>query len=319
MDLCLPRTGASHYGAYVTLMISIAEEVADALASQRPVVALESTIISHGLPRPENLRVANEVERIVRSVGAVPATIAIIDGRIEVGLSQDLLEQVAFRDDVAKVSVRDLAIICARRGNGATTVAATSHIAALVGIDVFATGGLGGVHREARESWDESADLTTMGTTAMTIVCAGVKSILDVGATLERLETLNVGVLGYGTTQFPGFYLRTTGHTIDWSADSPEEVAAIMHARKELRIPSTLVVAYPLEADEQLDPDLHDEVLADGLRLAAARNVRGKDVTPFLLDHFHRSTHGASLVVNERIIIRNSELAARIAVASQAT
>lgn len=300
-------------------MISIAEEVADALASQRPVVALESTIISHGLPRPENLRVANEVERIVRSVGAVPATIAIIDGRIEVGLSQDLLEQVAFRDDVAKVSVRDLAIICARRGNGATTVAATSHIAALVGIDVFATGGLGGVHREARESWDESADLTTMGTTAMTIVCAGVKSILDVGATLERLETLNVGVLGYGTTQFPGFYLRTTGHTIDWSADSPEEVAAIMHARKELRIPSTLVVAYPLEADEQLDPDLHDEVLADGLRLAAARNVRGKDVTPFLLDHFHRSTHGASLVVNERIIIRNSELAARIAVASQAT
>lgn len=319
MDLCLPGNGGSHYGASVTLLISVAEEVADALASQRPVVALESTIISHGLPRPENLRVANEVERIVRSVGAVPATIAIIDGRIEVGLSQDLLEQVAFRDDVAKVSVRDLAIICARRGNGATTVAATSHIAALVGIDVFATGGLGGVHREARESWDESADLTTMGTTPMTIVCAGVKSILDVGATLERLETLNVGVLGYGTTQFPGFYLRTTGHTIDWSADSPEDVAAIMHARKELRIPSSLVVAYPLEADEQLDPDLHDEVLADGLRLASARNIRGKDVTPFLLDHFHRSTHGASLVVNERIIIRNSELAARIAVASRAT
>jgi pseudouridine-5'-phosphate glycosidase len=303
----------------VTLLISVAEEVADALASQRPVVALESTIISHGLPRPENLRVANEVERIVRSVGAVPATIAIIDGRIEVGLSQDLLEQVAFRDDVVKVSVRDLAIICARRGNGATTVAATSHVASLVGIDVFATGGLGGVHREARESWDESADLTTLGTTPMTIVCAGVKSILDVGATLERLETLNVGVLGYGTTEFPGFYLRTTGHTVDWSADSPAEVASIMHARKELRIPSSLVVAYPLESDEQLDPDLHDEVLADGLRLASARNVRGKDVTPFLLDHFHRSTHGASLVVNERIIIRNSELAARIAVASRAT
>lgn len=303
----------------MTHFISVADEVADALASQRPVVALESTIISHGLPRPENLRVANEVERIVRSVGAVPATIAIIDGRIEVGLSQDLLEQVAFRDDVAKVSVRDLAIICARRGYGATTVAATSHIASLVGIEVFATGGLGGVHREARESWDESADLTTMGTTPMTIVCAGVKSILDVGATLERLETLNVGVLGYGTTQFPGFYLRTTGHTIDWSADSPEEVAAIMHARKELRIPSSFVVAYPLDEDEQLDPDLHDEVLADGLRLAAARNIRGKDVTPFLLDHFHRSTHGASLVVNERIIIRNAELAARIAVASRAT
>lgn len=293
------------------------EEVRAALETGQPVVALESTIISHGLPRPENLRVAREVEARVRSVGAVPATIAVIAGRVHVGLDEDSLDQVANRDDVVKVSVRDLATVAARRGNGATTVAATSHIAALVGIEVFATGGLGGVHREARESWDESADLSTMGITPMTIVCAGVKSILDVGATLERLETYNVGVLGYGTNEFPGFYLSTTGFRIDWSVEEPAEVAAIMRLRRQLRIASSLVVAYPLDPSEQLDPDLHDQVLADGLRLASARNVRGKDVTPFLLDHFHRATHGASLLVNERIILRNAELAARIAVASR--
>lgn len=293
------------------------DEVRDALATGSPVVALESTIISHGLPRPENLRVAREVEARVRQVGAVPATIAICAGVVHIGLTAALLEQVANRDDVVKVSVRDLATLAARGGYGATTVAATSHLAALAGIEVFATGGLGGVHRHARESWDESADLTTMGSTPVTIVCAGVKSILDVGATLERLETLNIGILGYGTSDFPGFYLRSTGYPVDWSVDSPEQVAEVMDRRRALRIPSSLVVAYPLGEDEQLDPDLHDQVLAEGLRQAEARNVRGKDVTPFLLDHFHRATHGASLVVNERIILRNAELAARIAVASR--
>jgi pseudouridine-5'-phosphate glycosidase len=302
----------------VTHLIQCSDEVAEALATGRPVVALESTIISHGLPRPENLRVAMEVEEIVRSVGAIPATIAMLDGIVHVGLSSDLLSQVANRDDVVKVSVRDIATVAARGGNGATTVAATSQIAARVGIEVFATGGLGGVHRQARESWDESADLTTMGMTAMTIVCAGVKSILDVGATLERLETLNVGVLGYGTNDFPGFYLTDSGFRVDWAVDSPQEVAAIMGARRELGIPSALVIAYPVSLSEQLDPDLHDQVLQEGLRLAAARNITGKDVTPFLLDHFHRSTHGASLLVNARIIVRNAELAARIAVADKA-
>ncbi len=302
----------------MTHLIQCSDEVADALATGRPVVALESTIISHGLPRPENLRVAMEVEEIVRTVGAIPATIAMLDGIVHVGLSSDLLSQVANRDDVVKVSVRDIATVAARGGNGATTVAATSQIAARVGIEVFATGGLGGVHRQARESWDESADLTTMGMTPMTIVCAGVKSILDVGATLERLETLNVGVLGYGTNDFPGFYLTDSGFRVDWAVDSPQEVAAIMGARRELGIPSALVVAYPVSLSEQLDPDLHDQVLQEGLRLAAARNITGKDVTPFLLDHFHRSTHGASLLVNERIIVRNAELAARIAVADKA-
>lgn len=303
-------------GHLPTYAIHVDEEVRDALNTGAPVVALESTIISHGLPRPENLRVAREVESRVRQVGAIPATIAICEGVVQVGLAPDLLEQVANRDDVVKVSVRDLATLTARGGYGATTVAATSHLAALAGIEVFATGGLGGVHRHARESWDESADLTTMGNTPVTIVCAGVKSILDVGATLERLETLNVGILGYRTLDFPGFYLRSTGYPIDWSVDSPEQVAEVIDRRRALRIPSSLVVAYPLDEDEQLDPDLHDQVLDEGLRQAEARNVRGKDVTPFLLDHFHRATHGASLVVNERIILRNAELAARIAVAS---
>ena len=296
-------------------LIRVSEEVRDALSSGAAVVALESTIISHGLPRPENLRVAVEVEDIVRSRGAVPATIAILDGVAHVGLDEAALDQVANRDDVVKVSVRDIATLLRRAGSGATTVAATSHLASLVGIRVFATGGLGGVHRQARDSWDESADLSTLAITAMTVVCSGVKSILDVGATLERLETLNVGVLGFGTQQFPGFYLTDSGYAVDWSVDDAAEVAGIMRVRSALRIPSALVVANPLPEGEQLDPDVHDRVLEEGLRLATARNITGKDVTPFLLDHFHRATHGASLIVNEKIIVRNADLAARIAVA----
>ena len=295
--------------------INIAPEVAQALADNRGVVALESTIISHGLPRPENLRVATEVEAQVRAKGAVPATIAILDGTVYVGLDDVLLDQVANRDDIVKVSVRDIATVIANRGSGATTVAATSHIAKLVGIDVFATGGLGGVHRDARHTWDESADLTTLGETPITVVCAGVKSILDIGATLERLETLNVGVLGYNTTRFPGFYLSDSGFAVTWSVSDPGEVAAIMGARRSMQIATGLIVAYPIPETEQLDPDLHDQVLQDGLNLATQRGVKGKDVTPFLLDHFHRSTHGASLVVNTQIILRNADLAAQIAVA----
>lgn len=293
--------------------ISLTSEVADALKSGTPIVALESTIISHGLPRPENLRVAGAVEDIVRSRGAIPATIAILDGTIHVGLSPDELEQVANRDDIIKVSVRDLATVTSRAGSGATTVAATSHIAHLVGISTFATGGLGGVHRGARDTWDESADLTTLGNTPVTIVCAGVKSILDVAATLERLETLNVGVVGFGSSNFPGFYLSDSGHTLDWSVDDVNEIADIVAMRSDLRIPSALIVANPLPIEDQLDPDEHDAVLAEGQMLAAQRGISGKDVTPFLLDHFHRSTHGASLLANEKIILRNAELAARIA------
>lgn len=296
-------------------LVRIADSVREAQASGRAVVALESTIISHGLPRPENLRVATEVEEAVRRLDAVPATIAILDGHVHVGLDVGELEQVATRDDVVKVSLRDIATLVAHGGCGATTVAATSHIAALAGIRVFATGGLGGVHRQARDSWDESADLSTLGETAMTVVCSGVKSILDVGATLERLETYNVGVLGFGTRRFPGFYLTDSGYEVEWSVSSAEEVAAVMRVRETLGVSSALVVANPLPVGEQLDPDLHDRVLEEGLRLAAGRNIKGKDVTPFLLDYFHRSTHGASLMVNETIILRNADLAARIAVA----
>lgn len=259
---------------------------------------------------------ATEVEDIVRSRGAVPATIAVIDGLVHIGLDEAALDQVANRNDVLKVSTRDIATLIARGQSGATTVAATSHLAHLAGIRVFATGGLGGVHRQARDSWDESADLQALSATAVTVVCSGVKSILDVGATLERLETLNVGVVGVGTSRFPGFYLTDSGHEVHWTVESPDEVADIMRVRAALEIRSALVVANPLPEQEQLDPDLHDAVLTEGLRLAEARNITGKDVTPFLLDHFHRATHGASLVVNEQIIVRNAELAARIAVAA---
>ncbi len=297
-------------------LFSYTDEVSEALHGGTPIVALESTIISHGLPRPENIRVALEVENIVRSRGAVPATIAMLEGRVHIGLAQDELEQIATRDDVVKTSIRDLATVSARKGFAATTVAATSHLANVVGIQVFATGGLGGVHRYARESWDESADLTALSQLPITIVCSGVKSILDVGATLERLETLNVGVLVYGSHQFPGFYLSDSGFYVDWSLADPSEIADVMAARRALNITSGLVIANPLPLTSQLDPDLHDQVLVEGLKLADSKKISGKDVTPFLLDHFHRATHGQSLVVNTEIIVRNADLAARIAVAN---
>lgn len=289
-------------------------DVAAALDTGKAVVGLESTIISHGLPRPASSRVAQEVEGVVRSRGAIPATIAILDGFVHVGLDPNQLEEIAIRDDVIKVSVRDLANVVARHASGATTVAATSHIAHLVGIEVLATGGLGGVHRDARESWDESADLSTLAQTPVAVVCSGVKSILDVGATLERLESLSVAVLGYQTDRFPGFYLRDSGYELDWRADDPGDVADIIRTRNDLKISSAIVIASPLPVEEQLDPDSHEAILTEGLRLADRRGIHGKDVTPFLLDHFHRASHGASLEVNERIIMRNAELASRISV-----
>jgi pseudouridylate synthase len=297
----------------------IAGEVAEAVAAGRPVVALESTLISHGLPRPRNHAVAEEVETAVREGGAVPATVAVVEGEVHVGLDEAALRAVAGRDDVAKCGVRDLAPVAARSGFGATTVAATAHLAARAGIGVFATGGLGGVHRGARETWDESADLETLARTGIVVVCAGVKSILDVGATLERLETLAVTVVGYCTDRFPGFYLSDSGHAVPWRVDSPTEVAAVMAARSELGTDGrALVVANPLPPDEQLDPGLHDRALAAGLAAAEQAGVGGKEVTPFLLDFLHRETAGASLEANVRLVVRNAELAARIAtVASQ--
>jgi pseudouridylate synthase len=294
----------------------IAPEVAEAVAAGRPVVALESTLISHGLPRPRNLDVAHELEAAVREGGATPATIAVVAGEARVGLDADALEAIA-GGDVAKCGVRDLAVVAARGGDGATTVASTAWLAARAGISVFATGGLGGVHREARATWDESADLETLGRVGIAVVCSGVKSILDVGATLERLETLGVTVLGYGTDRFAGFYLHDSGFPAPWRVDTPAEVAAVLAARRRLGTDDrAVVVANPLPVEEQLDPVTHDRVLDAGLAAAADAGIGGKEVTPFLLDFLHRETGGASLDANVRLVVRNARLAAEIAAAS---
>ena len=294
-------------------MLELAGEVQAAIAGGRAVVALESTIIAQGLPRPDNLRVAREIEDVVRAGGAVPATIAILGGRVRVGLAAAELERLATSDDVAKCSLRDVAVVTARGGDGATTVAATMHLAARAGIGVFATGGIGGVHREARESWDESADLLALARSPVCVVAAGVKSILDVGATLERLETLNVTVVGYRTDRFPGFYLTDAGFPVPWRMDSATELAAVARARCELGIPGGMLVANPLPEAEQLDPALHDRVLAEGLAAAQDAGVRGKDATPFLLERFHRETGGESLRANVALVKANAALAAELA------
>jgi pseudouridine-5'-phosphate glycosidase len=292
----------------------LSEPVREALEAGAAVVALESTIIAHGLPRPRNLEVARALEDAVRAAGAVPATIAVLGGEPHVGLDGDGLERVA-TGDLAKVSVRDLPLAAARGVDGATTVAATAHLAARAGIRVFATGGLGGVHRDARESWDESADLLELARTPITVVAAGVKSILDVGATLERLETLGVAVAGWKTRRFPGFYLTDGGFDLDWSVDGPEEVAAAMAAADELGVEAALVVANPVAPGEQLDPAEHERVLAEGLAAARAQGVTGKAVTPFLLDHLHRATDGRSLEVNIAVARGNASVAGAIAAA----
>ena len=294
--------------------IKLSAEVEAALKSGRPVVALESTIISHGLPRPSNLEVALECERIVRDAGAVPATIALLDGKILVGLERSELEAIANRDDISKASIRDLAIIVAQGKSAATTVAATAHIAALAGIHIFATGGLGGVHRGANESFDESADLTALANVDMTMICAGVKSILDVPATLERLETLAITLVGYKTNAFPGFYLTDSGFTVEHRVDSPAEIAEIIKARKSVgTLTKALVVANPVE--KEMDKARHDEILASGLAKAEKEGITGKAVTPFLLEHFHTTSKGESLAINTEIIKSNCLLAAQIAVA----
>jgi pseudouridine-5'-phosphate glycosidase len=294
--------------------VQVHEEVRDALAEGRPVVALESTIISHGLPRPDNARLAREFEAAVREGGAVPATVAVIDGRARVGLDDTALERLAGDESAVKVSVRELAAVVARGGVGSTTVASTAHLAALAGITVFATGGLGGVHRGAQDTFDESADLTTLSGTGVLVVCAGVKSILDVGATLERLETLGVGVLGYRTERFPGFYLADSGHPVGWRVESPAEVAAILAARSEVGTRQLgLVLANPIAPADELDRALHDRLLETGFAAAERDGVRGKDVTPYLLDWFHRESAGASLRANVALVRANARLAAEVA------
>ena len=294
-------------------LVEISPRVAAALAARQPVVALESTIISHGLPRPGNLTAAHAFEAILEGQGVTPATIALIDGVPKVGLSAQDLERIAADDSVIKVSSRDIAIAVARKMTGGTTVAATSVLAARAGLRVFATGGLGGVHRGAAESFDESADLTVLSRTPVTVVSAGVKSILDIPATLERLETLSVAVVGYRTSRFPAFWLSDSGYDLDWRVDSPAEVADIMAARDAFGDPSALLVANPLPAELQLDPGVLDGALSEALAVAADQGIRGKAVSPFLLDRIQQVTGGASVEVNMTIARGNVALAGQIA------
>jgi pseudouridine-5'-phosphate glycosidase len=295
------------------LPLAVAPEVKDALVDGRPVVALESTIISHGLPRPRNLEVAIELEAMLRAAGVVPATVGAPGGRPTVGLSESDLEVLATAQDVAKVSVRELPLAVAASRNAATTVASTATLARLAGIRVFATGGIGGVHRGAVETFDESADLAALARTAITVVCAGVKSILDVPATLERLETLGVTVLGYRTLRFPGFYVADSGNDIEWSASEPEEIVAAMQAADGLGLSSAILIANPVPLEHQLDPQTHDGLLKGALAAAENEGIHGKAVTPFLLDHIYLASKGASLEANIWAVRNNVALAARIA------
>ena len=292
--------------------LSISPAVDAALAAGKPVVALESTIISHGLPRPDNLEAARRFESILTDMGVVPATIAVLEGQLKAGLTDDELVRVA-GEDIPKLSVRDLPVVLARGGSGATTVAATSYIANLAGIRVFATGGLGGVHRGAAETFDESADLKVLSEVPITVVSAGVKSILDIPATLERLETLGVIVLGFGTTAFPSFWLTDSGFQLDWSVPDAAAVADVMASRDALGQAAAILVANPLPESEQLRPAVHDRALADALRMADQEGLTGKEVTPFLLQTIVGLTGGESLAVNLKIAENNILVAGEIA------
>ena len=295
------------------LRVALSDTVAQALAAGDPVVALESTIITHGLPRPENLEAAHEFERTVAERGAVPATIAMLDGVPHVGLEANELERLVVTDAPLKLSARDLPVAMAQKATGGTTVAATALLASRVGIRVFATGGIGGVHRDAAATFDESADLGILGSCPITVVSGGVKSILDIGATLERLESLSVTVLVFGTERFPAFWLADSGYTVDFPVTTAEEVAEVMQASDALAMPGGILVANPLPEAAQLDPALHDRLLAEALAAAEAASVRGKEITPFLLDYIHQHTERTSVAVNLDIVRGNCRLGADIA------
>jgi len=288
--------------------------VAEALEQGRPVVALESTLLAHGLPRPGNFETGRDLEEVVRRHGAIPATIALLDGVAHIGLSGEELRRICDAPDLTKLSLRDLPIAAALGRSGATTVAGTAALASAAGISLFATGGLGGVHRGARDSFDESADLDVLARTRIVVVCAGVKSILDVPATLERLESLSVGVVGYQTSAFPGFYVTESGSMLDWRCETPEEIAQVFAAADGFS-PGALVVANPLPLDRQMDPGLHDTVLSYAVSAAVEAGVTGKDVTPYVLDRLHIASNGRTQEVNVDLVHRNAALAAEIAVA----
>lgn len=295
----------------------VSTEVADSLAAGRPVVALESTIFTHGLPRPRNLEVAREAEAGLRASRVTPATIGVVDGVPTIGMSDAEIERLSLDDSVVKVSLRDLPIAGAKGLNGGTTVAATAYLAHLAGVRVFSTGGLGGVHRGAETTFDESADLGMLAKLPMIVVSAGVKSILDIPLTLERLETLGVPVVGYRTTDYPGFYVSDSGYDIEYSVDSPEEIAAIAQSRDAIGLESTLLVANPVAEDKQLPPDVHTAVLAEAIEASHTAGISGNETTPFLLDYIQRATKGASLEVNIEVYRGNVALGGLIAAALQ--
>ncbi|PKQ19809.1 MAG: pseudouridine-5-phosphate glycosidase [Actinobacteria bacterium HGW-Actinobacteria-6] len=297
----------------MTDLLQIAPEVSAALIAGTPVVALESTIISHGFPYPANLECALECERIAREEGAVPATVAIIGGVIRAGLSRAEIEHLATTAGIPKASRRDLATLVAGGSDGATTVAATMMVAEMAGIRVFATGGIGGVHRGAEASFDISADLEELARTDVAVVCAGAKSVLDLGLTLEYLETHGVPVLGYGTDGFPAFYTRTSGFGVDARFDSPADIAAVLRSRRELGISGGVIVANPIPAEHELSHAEIDGVIETALAEATEQGVRGKEVTPFLLGRIHALTGGRSEAANKELVYNNVRLAARIA------
>ncbi len=294
--------------------LDIAPEVKAAVEAGKPVVALESTILSHGMPYPQNLGFAAEVERIIRAEGAIPATMAIIDGRMKVGLSGGELELMCKGENVAKVSRRDLPILLATGGTGATTVASTMILASLAGIPVFATGGIGGVHRGAETTMDISADLQELAHTPVAVVCAGAKMILDIGLTLEYLETMGVPVVGYNTDQFPAFYCRRSGFGVDYTAKSPAEVAKIARTKWDLGLAGGMLIGNPVPEEYALDFDEMSAVIDRALAAAKEDGVRGKNITPYLLAHIVEYTGGRSLATNIQLACNNARLAAQVAV-----
>lgn len=295
----------------------VADEVSAALAAGTAVVALESTLLAHGLPPGRNRSVADAVEDAVREAGAVPATIAVLDGGLRVGLDAADLDRVCSAD-LAKLSARDLGPAIALGCDGATTIASTALIAHAAGIGVFGTGGLGGVHLPQpgeASSWDVSADLDVLGSTPVAVVCSGVKSVLDIAATIEVLETRSVPVLGYRTDSFPAFYRRESPFGVPWRVDTPASAAAVIAEHRRGPARSGVLVANPVPAEHELDADLHDRLLSEGMARVARADVRGGDVTPVLLEHFHTASGGASLDTNEALVLANVTLAAHIAVA----
>ncbi len=298
--------------------LSVSPEVREALAEGRPVIALETTIVTHGMPYPANVETALSVENIIRSAGAVPATTCIQNGRIQVGMTADEIEALAHAKNVVKASRRDLPAVLATRQTASTTVAATMIAARLAGISVFVTGGIGGVHRGATETMDISADLQELSQTDVIVVCAGAKAILDIGLTLEVLETLGVPVLGYQTEQFPAFYTRDSGHKVSFRVDTPQTVAQIAKTKWDLGLSGGVLVGNPIPTDAELDPAFVHDAIERAAAAAAERNIRGKEVTPFLLAELEKITEGKSLAANIRLVEHNALVGAQIATALSA-